>query len=465
MDRADFPKLPFSGINSFAHLKPVKCLIEPDERYDIAIIGAPFDTAVSYRTGTKESGALYCEKGRVDLYYLGARFGPRAIRAASARQMPGSSYNVRANINPYMSWATLKDCGDIPITPVDNGIAERQMYEALLELGQRPAVTPASSKYGTKGISAGKSKLLMLGGDHSIALPALRALYQIYKKPITVLHFDAHMDTWNPGRYSSYWQSYQSRFTHGTFFNIASREGLISNTTSAHAGLRARLSGVNDSDYSNPGPEQGFYRIHADDIDDLKPAGVVETIIERTGLDPEQPVYLSVDIDVLDPCTAPGTGTPEPGGWTTRELIRILRGLEKLNIVGADIVEVSPSYDNKGETTALAAAQVGFEIITSMVKAGAAKDLGGWFGEKEVVGTQSAPEEVSAPERTELPDSPPEEVPVGEKKEPTDLPVEEVPAQEKESTDLPTEEVSATATEEVTKEETEKPVSMKNDEL
>ena len=116
--------------------------------------------------------------------------------------------------------------------------------------------------------------------------------------------------------------------------------------------------------------------------------GIVETILARTGIDPEQPVYLSVDIDVLDPSTAPGTGTPEPGGWTTREFIRILRGLEKLNIVGADIVEVSPAYDNKGETTALAAAQVAFEIITSLVKSGVDEDLGGWYGWMEKEGAQ-----------------------------------------------------------------------------
>ncbi|KAL4927376.1 agmatinase [Aspergillus undulatus] len=360
----------FSGHASFAHLKPVKCLVEPDERYDIAVIGAPFDTAVSYRPG--------------------ARFGPRAIRAASARQMAGTSYNTRAGINPYSSWATIKDCGDIPITPFDNGLAERQMYEAFLELGTRTPITPASSEKGTKGISAGKAKIVALGGDHSVALPALRALYQIYQKPITVLHFDAHLDTWNPVRYSAYWQSEQSAFNHGSFFHKASREGLICNSTSAHAGLRTRLTGVDDSDYTAPGtPEQGFMRVHADDIDELGgPMGIVDKIIERIGLDFEQPVYLSVDIDVLDPATAPGTGTPEPGGWTTREFIRILRGLEKLNVVGADIVEVSPSYDNKGETTALAAAQVAFEIITSMVKAGAGEDLGGWYGRKEEVVTE-----------------------------------------------------------------------------
>lgn len=313
----------------------------------------------------------------------GARFGPRAIRAASGRQLPGTSYNARAAINPYLSWATLRDCGDIPVTPFDNALAERQMYEAFLELGQRPAKTPVSAKEGFKGISAGKPKLVTLGGDHSIALPALRALHKIYGKPITVLHFDAHLDTWNPVRYSSYWLSEQSRFNHGSFFHIASTEGLICNDTSAHAGLRTRLTGSDDGDYTNPGPEQGFLRIHADDIDELGPKGVVDRIIQRTGIDANQPVYLSVDIDVLDPGTAPGTGTPEPGGWTTREMIRILRGLEKLNLVGADIVEVSPSYDNVGETTALAAAQVAFEIITSMVKAGVGKDLGGWYGQKD----------------------------------------------------------------------------------
>ncbi|OJD17669.1 agmatinase [Emergomyces pasteurianus Ep9510] len=347
----------FSGISTFAHLEHVKCLLEPDEQYDIAVLGAPFDTSVSYRPG--------------------ARFGPRAIRAASARQLPGNSYNTRAAINPYQNWARILDCGDIPIMPFDNGVAERQMYEAFLELGTRDAPNPIP------GISHGKPKIVTLGGDHSITLPALRALYKIYGKPITVLHFDAHLDTWNPVRYSAYWTSDQSRFNHGSFFHTASREGLISNTSSAHAGLRTRLTGLDDGDYSNPGPEQGFLRIHADDIDDIGPKGVIDTIISRVGLSPDEPVYLSLDIDVLDPGIAPGTGTPEPGGWTTRELIRILRGIEKLNLVGADIVEVSPSYDTVGEATALAAAQVAFELITSMVKLGAQEDVGGWYGKKE----------------------------------------------------------------------------------
>ncbi|TPX26305.1 hypothetical protein DIZ76_011767 [Coccidioides immitis] len=340
----------FSGISTFAHLKHVKCLLEPDELYDIAIIGAPFDTAVTYRPG--------------------ARFGPRAIRAASSRQVPGLAYNTRAGINPYLSWARILDCGDIPVVPFDNAIAESQMYEAFLELGSRP--TPKN----------GKPKLITLGGDHSIALPALRALYKIYNKPITVVHFDAHLDTWNTLRYSEVWTSEQSRFTHGSFFYTASLEGLISNTSSVHAGLRTRLTGTDDGDYTNQGPEQGFMRIHADDIDDIGVKGVIDAIISRVGLLPDEPVYLSLDIDVLDPSIAPGTGTPEPGGWTTRELIRILRGIEKLNLVGADIVEVSPTYDGHGEGTALAAAQMVYELLASMVKLELKEEAGGWYGKK-----------------------------------------------------------------------------------
>ena len=155
-------------------------------------------------------------------------------------------------------------------------------------------------------------------------------------------------------------------------FWLASREGLIANGTSAHAGLRSRLAGSDWADFRDD-ERQGFLRISADDIDDVGgPQGVVKMILERMGT--ERPVYLSFDIDVVDPGLAPGTGTPEPGGWTSREVIRILRGLEGLNVVGADIVEVAPAYDGVGEQTALVAAQVGYEILTSWV-AGAMRGL------------------------------------------------------------------------------------------
>ena len=167
-------------------------------------------------------------------------------------------------------------------------------------------------------------------------------------------------------------------------FWIASNEGLILNGSSVHAGLRSRLSGWDD--YQDD-ERQGFLRVSADDIDEMGTAGIVSAILERIGTD--TPTYLSLDIDVLDPGLVsrlplppsevtltsdlqqcPGTGTPEAGGWTSREVIRILRGLELLNVVGADIVEVAPAYDGRGEETALVAAQVGFEILTSWVGRG-----------------------------------------------------------------------------------------------
>jgi len=150
-------------------------------------------------------------------------------------------------------------------------------------------------------------------------------------------------------------------------FWIASNEGLILNGSSVHAGLRTRLSGDDWADFEDD-TNQGFLRISSDDIDDLGTKGVISSILNRIGT--EMPVYLSVDIDVLDPGLAPGTGTPEAGGWTSRELIKILRGIEGLNVVGADIVEVAPAYDGVGEQTALAGAQVAYEILTSIVKRG-----------------------------------------------------------------------------------------------
>jgi agmatinase len=232
------------------------------------------------------------------------------------------------------------------------------MTSAYLELGHRAPLS-SSLKF---------PKIISLGGDHSLALAALRGLSKVYGGPVAVLHFDAHLDTWHPRKYPSPWPSKQAEFNHGSMFWIASNEGLILNGSSVHAGLRTRLSGDGWDDYADD-ERQGFLRINADDIDDVGgPKGVIKLILDRIGT--EVPVYLSVDIDVLDPGLAPGTGTPEAGGWTSRELIRILRGIEGLNVVGADVVEVAPAYDGVGEQTALAGAQVVYEILTSMVKRG-----------------------------------------------------------------------------------------------
>lgn len=380
----------------------MKCLTNPEVPFDIGIIGAPFDTAVSYRPGdsidslrkscfidlreqndalefTRLSRPFSLPLNPEPLSYTpihatlltqspnspaktmssGARFGPRAIRAASSRQSAFRGFNPRRGLNPYTSPFTILDCGDIPITPFDNALALTQMTVAFNELGRRPPALLHPS--------FPKPKLLTLGGDHSIALPALRALNQIYGGPIAVLHFDAHLDTWHPAKYPSTWASEQTHFNHGSMFWLASNEGLIVNGSSAHAGLRTRLSDDGWDDYEDD-ERQGFLRISADDIDDMGTAGIVEAIMQRMGT--EVPVYLSLDIDVLDPGLCPGTGTPEPGGWTSREVIRILRGLEGLNVVGADIVEVAPAYDGTGEQTALVAAQLGYEILTSWVGRG-----------------------------------------------------------------------------------------------
>lgn len=238
------------------------------------------------------------------------------------------------------------------------------MTAAYLELGHR---SPLSS-------SISRPKVISLGGDHSIALAALRGLNKLYDGPVAVLHFDAHLDTWHPAKYPSPWPSEQAQFNHGSMFWMASNEGLILNGSSVHAGLRTRLSGADWGDYTDD-DTQGFLRISSDDIDDIGSKGIINAILSRIGT--EIPVYLSVDIDVLDPGLAPGTGTPEAGGWTSRELIRILRGIEGLNVVGADVVEVAPAYDGVGEQTALAGAQVVYEILSSIVKRGLADlDMG-----------------------------------------------------------------------------------------
>lgn len=380
-----FAQWPFSGIATFAHLDHVKCLVNPDVAFDIGVIGAPFDTTTSYRPG--KSGVTHLQLPCLPSLYgstdhnklTGARFGPRAIRASSARQSSIRSFNYRAGINPYRSWARVIDCGDIPITPWDNALALRQMTDAFLELGNRQ--TPSS---GVEPEYRRKPKLMTMGGDHSILLPILRALHAIHGQPVSVLHFDAHMDTRNPAKYITAWVddpadlSTQSYFNHGSMLWLASKEGLVANASSVHAGLRARITDYTDFDDDT---EQGWHRIFVDDIDDMGASGVIESILSKIGT--HEPVYISVDIDVIDPGLAPGTGTPEPGGWSTRELIRILRGIEDLNLVGADVVEVSPSYD-AGEATSLAAAQIMFELITNMAKRGAADNLKGPSADEDI---------------------------------------------------------------------------------
>lgn len=318
------------------------CLASDEEKYDIAFIGAPFDTGTSYRPG--------------------ARFGPSGIRQGSRRLNLYGGYNVPLDANPFNSWATVLDCGDIPVTSYDNQYAIQQIEEGHNAILTRSPATDAKKKGPSK---EGKTlpRVITLGGDHTITLPLLRSVNRAYG-PISVIHFDSHLDTWRPKVFGGA-PSEQASINHGTYFFHAHGEGLLHNDTNIHAGIRTTLSGL--SDYDNDG-YCGFEIVEAREIDTIGTAGIIKKIRDRVGT--SKPVYLSIDIDTLDPAFAPATGTPETGGWSTRELRTIVRGLEGINLVAADIVEVAPAYDTNAELTTMAAADTLYEVMTLMVKKG-----------------------------------------------------------------------------------------------
>lgn len=306
---ADGTKIPrYAGAATFARLPR----IDEVASYDVAVLGAPFDGGVSYRPG--------------------ARFGPSAIRQASRNLRP--AFNPELNIAPFRVLQAV-DAGDVPCNPFDIDEALRQIDEeasALIADGQR---------------------LIALGGDHTIALGTLRAVARKHG-PVALIHFDAHLDTWN-----SYFGADR---THGTVFRRAHEEGLLLPDSSIHVGIRGSLY---DSQDLVDDASFGFSIVRATDFDRLGVDEIIRRARERIG---DARVYLSVDIDVLDPAFAPGTGTPEMGGFTSRELLALLRGLPGGQIVAADVVEVSPAYDH-AEITALAAATVAYETMSLMAVA------------------------------------------------------------------------------------------------
>jgi len=338
----------FSGITTFAKLPWVQCLTkEKHVPFDIAFLGAPFDTGTSYRPG--------------------ARFGPAGIRAGSRRLTLYGGYNVPLAVNPFLSGLKIVDCGDIPVTPYDNAYAIQQIQDGHQDLLHRTpfSALPNDSITGLPLVPLAKDgrhhpRVITLGGDHTIVLPLLRSIYSAYG-PISVIHFDSHLDTWKPSVFGGA-PSERAAINHGTYFYWASREGLIANGSSIHGAIRTTLSGP--ADYEND-DESGFQRIEAREIDTIGTTGIIEKIRKTVG---DKPVYLSIDIDSIDPAFAPATGTPETGGWSTRELRTILRGLDGLHIVSADIVEVAPAYDTNAELTTMAAADVLFEVLSVMAK-------------------------------------------------------------------------------------------------
>ena len=309
----DGTKVPrFAGAATFARLPR----IDEVTTFDVALLGAPFDGGVSFRPG--------------------ARFGPSAIRQASRHLRP--AYNPAQDVSPY-SVLQAVDAGDVPCNPFDIDHALQQVDDGVSELlasGGRP---------------------VMLGGDHTIALGGLRAVARRHG-PVALIHFDAHLDTWN-----SYFGADR---THGTVFRRAFEEGLLAPDVSSHVGIRGPLYAAQDlvDDASF-----GFEIVRAIDVDRMGLDEIVDGVRRRTG---DAPVYLSIDIDVLDPAFAPGTGTPEMGGLTSRELLALVRALPPDQIVAADLVEVSPPYDH-AEITSLAAATLGYEITSLMARSGEAR--------------------------------------------------------------------------------------------
>jgi agmatinase len=294
----------YAGLTTFARL----LRREDVSDFDVSVVGIPFDSGVTFRPGT--------------------RFGPSAIREASRLLRP---YNPALDSMPFAD-AQVVDAGDIACNPFDIVDAMGQIEAGLSELmlDGRP--------------------VLALGGDHTVALPALRAVHAQHG-PVALVHFDAHLDTWDT--------YFGAPYTHGTPFRRASEEGLIRKDHSAHVGIRGSLYDRQDlaSDET-----LGFTIVHCRDFDRIGVDGILERVLERVG---DVPVYISIDIDVLDPAFAPGTGTPEAGGMTSRELLAVLRGFRNQKIVAADIVEVSPAYDHAA-ITAVAAANVAYELITIM---------------------------------------------------------------------------------------------------
>jgi agmatinase len=292
----------FAGVRTFMRSPYVTDLAG----VDAAVFGIPFDTATSYRTG--------------------ARFGPEAIRSASVLLRP---YHPTHAVNVVEALSVV-DYGDSPVSP---GAIERtygQVEEAMAPL-----------------VDAGVFPLA-LGGDHSITLAELRALVRRHG-PLCLVQLDAHADTWD--------EYFGQRYFHGSTFKRAVEEDLLDAGSSVQAGIRGSNYGAEDIRVAE---ELGFTVVPSEELRELGAEAYAGLIKENVG---ERPVFLSFDIDFLDPAFAPGTGTPEVAGFSTAEALAFLRALRGINLVGADVVEVSPAYDGPGQQTALAAANVAFELL------------------------------------------------------------------------------------------------------
>jgi agmatinase len=297
-----FPR--FMGPSTFARLPRV----DQVDGWEVAVVGVPFDIGTSYRPG--------------------ARFGPLGIRLGSRTLR---NWHPDLEVAPFASQQVV-DAGDIACSTyvIDDAIS--------------------TIERATTELTGSGGRLVSLGGDHTIAFPLLRTVHRRHG-PVALVHFDAHVDTYDTYMGAAY--------THGTPFRRAAEEGLFSRDHSMHIGIRGSKYGPEDLEED---ASFGFRVLGTWEMEDIGIRGYVERIEERTG---DRPLYLSIDIDVLDPAFAPATGTPEAGGFTSRELLGILRGLRGKYVVGADVVEVAPAYDH-ADITSIAAANVAYELLTLM---------------------------------------------------------------------------------------------------
>ena len=296
----------YSGLATFMRSPTADSLKE----LDIGMVGIPYDGALTNRPG--------------------ARHGPREVRNQSSLMR---AINHATRINPY-ELCKIADVGDIPFSSVFDIEKTHQEIRSFIGEMVSSGVVP-----------------LACGGDHSVSLPILRA---VAKEPLAFIHIDAHTDTWD---------NFQgSKFNHGAPFRRAHEEGLINANKTVQIGIRGAQNISEGWDYSENTGMRIFF------VEELQERGVAAIVQETKDIVGNSPVYLSFDIDSIDPAFAPGTGTPEIAGITTPEALRLLRGFRKLNYVGSDVVEVSPPFDIGG-LTSLTAATVMFELLCNLSEA------------------------------------------------------------------------------------------------
>ena len=292
---ASFYRLPICNLDSISNLNNNSNL---NDKKKIGIIGIPFDSGCTYRPG--------------------ARFGPQSVRNASRIVRPFSLFHKIDLFNKF----NCLDLGDIATNPFNIPKTINMITEQVDHM-----LTKVDHIY-------------TIGGDHTISYPLLKSVNNKFGK-VSLIHFDSHFDTWE--------DYFEEKFTHGTPFKRVFDEDLIDTSSSIHVGIRGTIN--NREDIEND-ENIGFATIFCHETDDLGIKGIIEKIKNRIG---NNKVYISLDIDVVDPAFAPGTGTPECGGYSSSQILSIIRGLKGLNVIGGDVVEVSPSYDHADITSHLAA--------------------------------------------------------------------------------------------------------------